>query len=274
MCAFRYISNRVIKIGANGLKIFCYGFHAIFPGKRFRIPEHSGPLIPKGGSHRVPRIVWQTNFTDRVALPVYLNYLFNRLMAPHHVFRFVSTEGRRRYIGETYSAATLRRFDRLTIGAAQADMWRVLVLLTEGGVYMDIDANLTWPLHRTLGAEEVALLFIIDRNKKLSNFFLASEPGRPELREVAEAIERNIDLAASNNVYELTGPAVFQRVLADRELPTVPFRMACEQGNFTNEYFQYIDMPGGKWIRAQQHQTPLADGPARRDSPPPDVVQP
>ncbi|WP_354037796.1 glycosyltransferase [Bradyrhizobium sp. S3.2.6] len=41
-------------------------------------------------------------------------------------------------------------YSRLQIGAARADLWRVLVLLHEGGIYVDIDATFS----HVIAAEE------------------------------------------------------------------------------------------------------------------------
>ena len=87
-----------------------------------------------------------------MTLPVYLNYLFNRLMAPRFAYRFMITEARRDFIAEHYPTI-LPHYDRLQIGAAQADLWRLLVLHKFGGVYLDIDAHQIWPLSCVLGTE-------------------------------------------------------------------------------------------------------------------------
>jgi len=85
----------IIKVIANFSKVCCYLFHFLFPTKRFSLPSRSSPLFGRGSSfvpRLIPQIMWQTNYTSRVTLPVYLNYLFNRLMAPTFAYRFMVTE--------------------------------------------------------------------------------------------------------------------------------------------------------------------------------------
>ena len=115
--------------------------------KNLRLAEHTS----------IPRILWQTNFTDRVTLPVYLNYLFNRLMAPTFIYQFMITEEREKFILKNYPGRIYDAYSRIQIGAAQADFWRILVLQKYGGVYMDIDAHLVWPLERILKPEQEEL---------------------------------------------------------------------------------------------------------------------
>ncbi|EWH02955.1 glycosyltransferase family 32 protein [Halomonas sp. BC04] len=198
----------------------------------------------------MPRIIWQTNFTNKATLPVYLNYLFNRLLAPGYEYRFLITEARAAFIQEHYPPEILATYSRLQVGAAQADYWRVLVLQKMGGVYLDIDAHVVWPLGRIIqpAFEE---LFVTTRKGEISNYFIASAPGNPHLQAVADAIRENIETDSDKNIFELTGPGVFNKVLARDDVRTRLYRYTCNQGNFTNEYFQYIDKPQGKWTKEQ-----------------------
>ncbi len=243
---------RLVKLLANVTKIASYGFHYVLPDQRFTLPAYAQPWWPSRRSSAVPRIIWQTNFTDKVTLPVYLNYLFNRLMAPSFEYRFMITEARANFIRANFSPEIFEAYSRLQVGAAQADFWRVLVLQQHGGVYLDIDAHVVWPLSRIVkpGMEE---LYLTTRRGKITNYFIASKPGNPTIGRLADAIYTNIVSDSGRKVFDLTGPGVFNQVLSDREVPTASYRYTCNQGNFTNEYFQYIDKPEGKWTK-QQHK--------------------
>ncbi|MGR2736837.1 glycosyltransferase family 32 protein [Billgrantia sp. Q4P2] len=245
---------RAVKLLANITKLASYGFHFVFPDKRFTIPERAAPWwrSKRAAEAKVPRIIWQTNFTDKATLPVYLNYLFNRLMAPGFEYRFMITEARAAFIKENYPAEIFDAYSRLQVGAAQADFWRVLVLQKHGGVYMDIDGHAVWPLARIV-KPEMDELYITTRRGEISNYFIASKPDNPHIGRIAKAILANIENESDKNIFELTGPGVFNQMLPRNEVPTACYRTTCNQGNFTNEYFQYIDKPQGKWTR-QQHK--------------------
>ncbi|MGQ4879978.1 glycosyltransferase family 32 protein [Billgrantia sp. LNSP4103-1] len=255
---------RLIKLLANVTKVASYGFHAIFPRKRFTIPEHSAPWWPSGMPSQVPRIIWQTNFTDKVTLPVYLNYLFNRLMAPAFDYRFMVTEARAAFIRENYPMEVYEAYSRLQIGAAQADYWRVLALLKHGGVYLDIDAHAVWPLS-SIVKPELEELYVTTRRGDLSNYFIASKPENVHLAKLADAIYSNIGSSSGSGdkkVFDTTGPGVFNYILKRDSVPTVSYRYSCTQGSFTNEHFQYIDKPQGKWTK-EQHKIDVV---RKRDS--------
>ena len=243
--------RRLIKIVANLLKVACYAFHGLFPKKRFVIPGHANPLWRGRIPTTIPRTIWQTNFTNTVTLPVYLNYLFNRLMAPTFEHRFMVTAERAEFIQTHYPPEIFKTYSRIQIGAAQADFWRVLVLQKYGGVYMDIDAHLIWPLEKILPPDQEEL-YILIKTEELSNYFIASKPQNPNLGRVIAQIQENIATESSKNTYELTGPGVFTKLLKPLGVPTRYYLYTCNQGNFTNEYFQYIDKPQGKWTKEQK----------------------
>ena len=86
----------------------------------------------------------------------------------------------------------------------------------------------------------------------ITNYFIASKPDNTHLKQMADVVLNNIKENTIKNVYELTGPGVFNQVLDIDKVNTVSYRYTCNQGNFTNDYFQYIDKAEGKWTRAQE----------------------
>jgi mannosyltransferase OCH1-like enzyme len=246
-----YLSGRVIKILANLLKVLCYPFHFFFPKKRFVLPARSGPIFRRRAKTAIPCILWQTNFTDRVTLPLYLNYLLNRILAFNYEYRFVDDDCAEAFIKEHYPADVYESYSMLQIGAAKADFWRLLVLEKHGGVYLDMDANLVWPLSSIL-RPDYEELYIVIKDGRISNYFIASKPDNGHLREMIVMVMRNIRERSFPNVYHLTGPGVFDQVLGGIQVNSRSYRYICSQGNFTNEYFQYIDSTQGKWTKAQK----------------------
>jgi mannosyltransferase OCH1-like enzyme len=240
------ISNRVLKIIGNTSKALCYGFHFFFPNKRFTIPERRAPLLRARKSTAIPKIVWQTFYTNRVTLPLYLNYLLNRLMTLDHEYRFVSDEAQLDYMRTQMPAPVADAYEKLLDGAAKADMWRASALYHDGGTYIDIDAHLVWPLSKLIKPEDTEL--IIFNRKDYSNFFMASQKGNGIMKDTIDLIVDNITHnKVGKGVYDLTGPSTLNKALENKTFRFLPFRYVCIQGSFTNEYFQYIDRPGSKW---------------------------
>lgn len=239
----------VLRFAGNLVKGLSYPFHALFPKTRFEIPAVSPAKKGREASvdSPIPRIVWQTNFSALCTWPMFVNYLHNRRLSRAFEHRYVSTEARDEYVKGHASPRVYEAYRKLTDGAAQADLWRVVVLYNEGGIYMDIDAALVRPLERLL--EGRSQMFVWDA-RHFSNFFLATVPRNPLYEKMLETIVHNIEnypKEGGPSVFYTTGPGAIQSLLVDAGVTFVPRQMACIQGVFTNERFQYMDRPRTKW---------------------------
>ncbi|MCF7363453.1 glycosyl transferase [Vibrio diazotrophicus] len=242
------VVNRSVRLIGNIFKVLSYPFHFVLPKVRFTIPEYSPAKLKSSNDSGVTKVIWQTNYSNRSTLPVYLNYLFNRLMSLSYDYRYVSTEAREGYLKENAPKEVYEAYLKLTDGAAQADLWRVTTLYKEGGIYMDIDATLVWPLSKLLNGVKDALYIKIKNDTEITNYFLATAPNNPHFKKVMDAIVNNIEnYDPKKGVYGTTGPKVFNDVLANEAIQSKRRRYVCIQGTFTNEYFQYLDKPRGKW---------------------------
>lgn len=244
------VANGLLRLLGNCVKIASYGFHALFPQKRFTIPEFSAAKITPRQPSRITKTIWQTNYSNRVTLPVYCNYLLNRLLSLNYDYRYVSTEAREAYLQANADARTFHAYQQLTDGAAQADFWRIFTLYQEGGVYMDIDGHLVWNLASIIDQDNSEV--VITRRDKYTNFFLASEKGNPFLKETLAIIIDNIEQRKiDGGVFHLTGPVTLNQALEGKSVNARRDKITCAQGTFTNEHFQYMDKKMGKWNHAK-----------------------
>lgn len=244
------IVNRLAKIVGSLVKGFSYLFHGLFPKKRFTIPKQSNPLKKSTKQLKIPKIIWQTNYTNKVSLPVYVNYLFNRFINPDFEYRYMGHEEREEFICKYAPKEVSEAFLQLTDGAAQADLWRLFVLNYYGGVYMDIDAHSVWSISDMLN-EEDDVCFLLNK-EHYTNYFIASAPNNQYLQRAIHLIIENIEQKKTNEgVYSLTGPIVLNRSIGTDDVNHRYYKYTCIQGSFTNEYFQYIDKPRGKWTHVK-----------------------
>lgn len=240
------VCNGLERLFGNIVKVLSYPFHAVLPKLRFTIPEYSPAKIKSKQNTRITKTIWQTNYSNKVTLPVYANYLFNRLMSLSYDYRYVSTEDREAYIKANADERTFNAYSKLTDGAAQADFWRVFTLLQEGGIYIDIDGHLVFPISQIIQENDQEVL--IKRRDKYTNFFLACEKGHPILKDTLEIIVSNIEnRRIEGGVFVMTGPDTLNTAIGSKQVNTRRDKVTCAQGTFTNEYFQYIDKPRSKW---------------------------
>ncbi|AWI50249.1 glycosyl transferase [Actinobacillus porcitonsillarum] len=240
------VCNGLFRLLGNIVKILSYPFHAVFPKKRFTIPEFSPAKLKSKRTDKITPIIWQTNYSNKVTLPMYCNYLFNRLMSLSYDYRYVSTEEREAYIKQNADERIFNAYSKLTDGAAQADFWRVFTLWKEGGIYIDIDGHLVFPLSQIIQPNDSEVL--IKRRDKYTNFFLACEKGHPIMQQTLEIIVSNIEnRRIEGGVFVMTGPDTLNNAIGNQQVNTRRDKVTCAQGTFTNEYFQYIDKPRSKW---------------------------
>ncbi len=247
------VANRSIKILGTIIKTFSYPFYLIFPKKRFIIPKQSNPWRKSNKETLIPKIIWQTNFTNSVSLPIYINYLFNRLMSLSYEYRYMGTEDREEFLREYAPKEIYNAYIQLTDGASQADLWRMFVLNYYGGIYMDIDAHLVWPLAYIIKSEDREI-FLLNK-REYTNYFIATQKNNPTIEKTIKIVVDNIEKKKiDRGVYHLTGPTTLNQAIGDSEVNHRFYRITCVQGSFTNEHFQYIDKPKGKWIYSKNEE--------------------
>lgn len=243
----RYIFGKAVQVLSWAFRALLYVAHVFRPQARFKIPPVSAPLL-KAGRGAIPRVVWQTNYTHTVTLPIYVNYHFNRLMAPRFEFRWVGDDEADEFVRTECSERTWNNYKRLQIGAARADFWRILVLYAKGGVYMDVDATLVWPLGSTIGDNREVILY---HGERFTNFFMASEIGNPHLMLIVDRINQNIEDGVLKSVFDITGPTAVVNALAGVQVNSAMYSQVCREALLTSKFFQYRDRPGHDWGTAQ-----------------------
>jgi mannosyltransferase OCH1-like enzyme len=255
-----FLAGRAVKLAANAMRPFFYLHYWLLPQQRFKlnnsaaIQTSSGKIIKGNGQSTatlIPKTIWQTNYTNKVSMPIKAAWCWNRLLSRSYHYRFHSTGDCLDFVQKNFPGKPTELYSRLTIGAAQADLWRLMVLYKHGGVYMDIDSHLVWPLDRFIKAE-VSEIFLRYKNKDATNYFIASSPANPNIKALLDEVLYRIETSQSNNVYEITGPCVFEDVLAKKSHTWRLSQHTCLQGNFSNKFFQYLDKPQGLWTQEQK----------------------
>lgn len=129
------------------------------------------------------------------------------------------------YIQQKWPSDFLDFFHALPIGAMKADLWRYLILTSEGGVYSDIDSICMlpireWPLRGHTAGPHV-LLIDLDANQKLfCQWTFAATPRHPAMQDVCKYVlkqwkKKGIPLNKDGtiNVLAATGPVIFSAAI-------------------------------------------------------------
>jgi len=154
---------------------------------------------PRVGQRMIPRIIHQTWFEDITPTHYPQLYRFqNSWRNSGWEYRFYNDTEVRSYIQDNFPARFLESYDALVPGAFKADLFRYLVLLRDGGLYVDVDllleTNLDTFITPTLSfltARDDGIATAHDQPFCLWNGIIAAAPGHPV---IAKAVERLINL--------------------------------------------------------------------------------
>ena len=197
---------------------------------------------------RIPRIIHQTWFED-VTTSTYphLTRLQNSWKASGWEYRFYTDVDARYYIDTHYPNLFVEAYDALIPGAFKADLFRLLVLLREGGIYADIDVQLDTDLDSFLTGD---ISFFVPRdcpldrwpnsNYCLWNGLVGSVPGHPILLQAVEDIMNHV--LNRMDYYDLEGVLIRKNIGAEvwklRSIPILLLTGPCALGLSVNKAAQ------------------------------------
>lgn len=174
---------------------------------------------------KIPLNIWQTDKSKTLSMPAMEAQRTWIGLNPEFSYFIYDDADIENYIRQKWAPDFLEFFHALPIGAMRADLWRYLILATEGGVYSDIDSICVlpirvWPLNGNPSTPHVLLIDLDANHGQFCQWTLASTPGHPAMQYVCnyvlkqwkkKGIPRNQD--GTINVIDTTGPAIFSSAI-------------------------------------------------------------
>lgn len=170
----------------------------------------------------IPQNLWQTYKSKTLpksafdAQQTWLN------LNPNYSYLIFDDADIEDYIQKKWPPDFLNLYHALPIGAMKADLWRYLILTTEGGIYSDIDSICIQPIQNWLpdlrtSNPNVLLIGLDIDNSLFCQWTIASTPHHPAMQHVChyllktwkkrKGFPKNSD--GTINVLAATGPAIF-----------------------------------------------------------------
>lgn len=178
------------------------------------------PPTKQLNTHKIPAIIHQTHERRWVTPSMAKAMQQLREHAPYCEYRFYDACERMAFIKQHYPRATTA-YQALTPGAFQADLFRVIVVYTTGGVYFD-SGMLPEPdvdLFRDVIDKADELVFPVDKwMDGLYNAFVAGVAGHPYLQSIIEHIINTVSHRKhfkkhAAGVFKITGPKAYADAL-------------------------------------------------------------
>lgn len=221
---------------------------------------------------KIPRIIHQAYFNHSIlkeqqSIPAEIQENIAKLKAlnPTWEYRLYDASNILDFISNNYDANVLRYFNRINpaYGAAQADLFRYLLIYKYGGAYLDIKSLTLLALDDVL-AEDDRFLLSYWKNKsgeefegfgqhpeldratgELQQWHVIAAPGHPFLKKVIEAVFSNIDRylpslhgVGQHGVMRVTGPVAYTLAILP-ELSLHEHRIVSSQTDLLLQYSIY-----------------------------------
>lgn len=206
----------------------------------------------------VPRIVMQTWKDTNIpeAWKPSIQSIQRHMKGWNHV---LMTDKDNRHFVEAYFPEFLPVYDGFKHGIQRADAIRYMWLYVNGGVYMDLDFELTATIdHLFSGGGDLYLMRSSNFPSSYTNSFMASSPRHPFWLEVLSRMRETVEspplwaIGKHLEVMMSTGPGMLSSVLGEtvHEYVTLPYKVLspeniCCIGD--DEYGLLRKLPGSSW---------------------------
>jgi mannosyltransferase OCH1-like enzyme len=134
-------------------------------------------------------------------------------MNPGYAYRCWNDKSARRYLAALGMPDALRAYCEAKHAAIRADIFRLAVLLAEGGVYLDADDRCTQSLETLMPAEAEAV-FYQEQTGSIGNNFLSAVPRHPLIETALDQAVQAVLEGAGESTWLSTGPGLMSRVVA------------------------------------------------------------
>ncbi len=91
---------------------------------------------------KIPKKIWQTHETNILPINICKNIQTIINQNSDFEYNFHTKEDRINFIKENFDKKVLKAYNKINSGAGKSDIWRLAILLKEGGIYFDCDFKL------------------------------------------------------------------------------------------------------------------------------------
>ncbi len=157
-------------------------------------------------NHHIPKVIYQTWKTKKLHPNVKKVINSMKLINPEYKFVLYDDDDIDEFISNEFSGVEYQAFKRLNAGAAKADFWRYCILYKYGGIYLDIDSEITGNLDNLINFDDDCIITRENNRPFFNNWFLISKANHPLFDLIIKKTVDNIFNRTSDNVAQLTGP--------------------------------------------------------------------
>lgn len=184
----------------------------------------------------IPKKIWQTYKTTYDLLPDYAMSATKTWIDknPDWEYNYFSDEDVMDFVRDNFGQSWVEIFESCPLGVMRADIWRVMVLYINGGMYTDLDTICNVSIsewfdqsigfknkvgeHEWVELSNKRILLNAEHEMHLEQWTFLSEAEHPCLAKILENIENsfiNPDYSNPHFVHHMTGPGVFTKSILE-----------------------------------------------------------
>lgn len=176
----------------------------------FRTDDEASSVVPKASliPHKLHQY-WEG------PLPEDLGVALQRMqdLNPEEAYHLYDRAEARAYLQTHAAPEVVKAFDLARSAAERADLFRLVLLGREGGIYVDADDLCRGKLRDLLPDKSQMVLFQ-EYHGALANNFLATVPNNPMLKRALESAVAETVSGAATSIWLRTGPGLITRAVA------------------------------------------------------------
>lgn len=165
--------------------------------------------------NNIPFIIYKTGPFEKELIPRDLHKQMEDMQALYNIkISYSSNQDMRNFI-KYYNPYYLEYIDILKPGAYKADLWRLITLYENGGIYMDISMTFLIPPTKIIEESDELVLCNAHNNPSLYFYtgFMASYPKHPFIKACIDDVIRRIqNRDYGKDYFDITGPSVIKSI--------------------------------------------------------------
>lgn len=164
----------------------------------------------------IEKNIFQSWYTKTVHPLVKAQIDYLRYINPEYKYWLYTDDDMDKFVNEHFTGVIANCYNRLNIIVAKVDFWRYLVLYKYGGVYLDMDSSINYPLRKLIRPDDEAIITAEGCPNTYVQWALIFKKEHPILKRTIELIVDNIQHNRHpHNVHAMTGPAVYTQAIND-----------------------------------------------------------
>jgi mannosyltransferase OCH1-like enzyme len=165
----------------------------------------------------IPKKIWQTYKTNFNDLPDYAMSAAETWINknPDWQYNYMSDEDVMDFVSDNFGKTWLNIFGSCPLGVMRADIWRIMILYINGGMYTDLDTVCNIPASSWFNElSDKRVILNAEHEIHIQQWTFLSENNHPVFSYMLENIEEgfnNPDYSNPHFVHAMTGPGIFTK---------------------------------------------------------------